>query len=232
MIRFCAKERPGLAPLPDRGDDMTDLKVVSPGEWAAARKELRAKEIEEAGARADLNAARRAMPAVKVDQEYVLDGPDGEVSLLEVFEGRRQLVVYHFMFDPSWDQGCRFCSHVIDNVGNLAHLRALGTTFAVVSRAQLPKIQAFRARMGWSVPWYSSFGSDFNEDFSATADGSERGGFSVFLRDGGSVYRTYEAFDDAVDLHLLDSSYIDLAPLGIAADQAAQPWPLHHDKYA
>jgi predicted dithiol-disulfide oxidoreductase (DUF899 family) len=211
---------------------LTGPKVVSPREWAAAHEELRALEVEEAAARAALNVARRSMPAVRVDKEYVLRGPAGEVSLLALFEGRRQLVVYHFMFDPSWDQGCRFCSRIVDNIGHPAHHHALGTTLVLVSRAGLPKIQDFKARMGWSLPWYSSFDSDFNDDFSATAQGVERGGFSVFLRDGDSIYRTYEAFDDAVDLHLLDSSYIDLAPLGFVADQAAQAWPQHHDKYS
>jgi predicted dithiol-disulfide oxidoreductase (DUF899 family) len=204
---------------------MATFDVVTPDAWAAARAELRAREIEEAEARAAVNAARRRLPATAVEQEYVLDGPAGPVTLAGAFEGRPQLILYHFMFHPSWSQGCPYCSHVIDNIGHLAHMNALGTTFATVSRAPQAKIQPFRQRMGWQHPWYSDASGDFNRDFDATDD---RGAINVFLRDGDAVYRTYTAYDDAIDLHLLDYSYLDLTPLGLAP---GGPWPRHHDRY-
>jgi predicted dithiol-disulfide oxidoreductase (DUF899 family) len=204
---------------------MTTFDVVTPQQWAAARAELRAREIEEADARAAVNAARRQMPAMAVQKDYALDGPAGPASLADAFEGRPQLVMYHFMFDPSWSQGCPYCSQIIDSVGHLAHMNALGTTFAAVSRAPQAKIQPFRQRMGWQHPWYSDASGDFNRDFDATDD---RGAISVFLRDGDTVYRTYSAYDDAIDLHLLDYSYLDLTPLGLAP---GGPWPRHHDRY-
>ena len=204
---------------------MTTLNVVTPDQWAAARAELRAQEIEEAKARAAVNAARRQLPVTPVEQDYVLDGPTGAANLADVFEGRPQLVVYHFMFRPAWDQGCPYCSHIIDNVGHLAHMNALGTTFATVSSASQAKIQPFRERMGWQQPWYSDTSGEFNRDFDAT---DERGAISVLLRDGGTVYRAYAAYDDAIDLHLLDYTYLDLTALGLAP---GGPWPKHHDRY-
>lgn len=205
---------------------MTTLEIVTPDQWAAARAELRVQEIEEARARAAVNAARRQLPATRVEQDYVLDGPAGPVTLAAAFEGRPQLVVYHFMFRPDWEQGCPYCSHILDNVGHLAHINALGTTFATVSSAPQAKIQPFRERMGWHHPWYSDASGNFNRDFDATDD---RGAINVFLRDSDTVYRTYTAYDDAMDLHLLDYSYLDLTPLGLAP---GGPWPRHHDRYA
>jgi predicted dithiol-disulfide oxidoreductase (DUF899 family) len=210
---------------------MTTLQVVSRDQWAAARDELRIQEAEEAKARAALNAARRRLPAVKVEKNYAFEGPERTVSLLEMFGGRRQLITYHFMFDPDWQQGCPYCSHIIDNVGHLAHLHALDTTFAIVSQAPISKIEPFRARMGWSIPWYSLAGNDFNYDFHSTAEKSERGGLNVFLRDGESVLHTYSAYDDEIDLHMLDSSYVDLASLDLSGYHEPQSWPRHHDKY-
>jgi len=204
---------------------MTSFEVVTPDKWATAHTELRALEIEEAKAREALNAARRAMPATAVERDYVLDGPAGPASLADVFEGRPQLIVYHFMFRPDWSQGCPYCSHIIDNVGHLAHMNALGTTFAAVSSAPQAKIQPFRARMGWQHPWYTDSSGEFNRDFDAT---DERGAINVFLREGDTVYRTYTAYDDAIDLHLLDYSYLDLTPLGLAP---GGQWPRHHDRY-
>jgi predicted dithiol-disulfide oxidoreductase (DUF899 family) len=203
---------------------MPAFDVVSPEQWTAARNKLRAQEADEAKARAEVNTARRSMPAVAVEKVYQFDGPQGPAALPDLFEGRPQLVVYHFMFDPSWSQGCKYCSQVIDGVGHLAHMNALGTTFAAVSRAPQAKIRPFRQRMGWQLPWYTA-GPEFNADFDATDD---RGALTVFLRDGDTVYRTYSAYDDEVDLYLLDSSYLDLSPLGIAP---GGEWPRHHDKY-
>jgi predicted dithiol-disulfide oxidoreductase (DUF899 family) len=210
---------------------VTDLQIVPPEQWQAAIDELRLQEAEEARARAALNAARRNLPAVRVEKQYAFEGPDGTVSLLDMFEGRRQLIVYHFMFDPDWKQGCPYCSHIIDNVGHLAHLHALDTTFAIVSQAPVSKIEPFRTRMGWSIPWYSLAGNDFNYDFHSTSEKSERGGLNVFLREGEQVLRTYTAYDGDIDLHMLDGSYVDLAPLRLNGYQEPQSWPRHHDRY-
>jgi predicted dithiol-disulfide oxidoreductase (DUF899 family) len=210
---------------------VTSVQIVSPGQWAAAIDELRVQEAEEAKARAALNAARRSLPAVRVEKSYAFEGPEGTVSLPEMFEGRRQLITYHFMFDPDWEQGCPYCSQIIDNVGHLAHLHALDTTFAIVSQAPIAKIEPFRTRMGWSIPWYSLAGNDFNYDFHSTSEKSERGGLNVFLRDGEHVLHTYSAYDGEIDLHMLDSSYVDLAPLELSGYQEPQSWPRHHDRY-
>ena len=162
--------------------------IVSREQWRAAREELLAKEKAATRARDALNAERRGLPMVEVDKEYVFEGGDGKATLLDLFEGRLQLVVYHFMFAPEWDAGCRSCSGFLDQIGHLAHLRARGTTFVAVSRAPYTKILPFKARMGWTVPWYSSYGSDFNHDFDVTLEREgelvERPGVSCFLRDG------------------------------------------------
>ncbi len=235
---------------------MTRPHVVSAAEWLTARKELLAKEDEFAAAREAVSAARRDLPVVEVEKDYVYEGPDGKVRLLDLFEGRRQLIVYHFMFDPAWDEGCKHCSFMIDNVGHLSHLHALNTTFAVVSRAPLAKIQAFKERMGWSVPWYSSFGTEFNYDFHTTldetvapveynfkdkatleADGEfwftegEQGGVSVFLRDADTVFHTYSVYGDGTDLLHGTYNYLDLTPLG-RQDGPGRPWLRHHDRYS
>jgi len=146
--------------------------VVSRADWLAARKELLVREKQATHARDELNAARRRLPMVLIDKDYVFEGPDGKKSLADLFEGRRQLVVYHFMFGPDWDAGCPSCSGFSDQVGKLEHLNATETTFAAVSRAPLAKITPFKQRMGWTFPWYSSYGSDFNYDFHVTLDES------------------------------------------------------------
>jgi predicted dithiol-disulfide oxidoreductase (DUF899 family) len=203
---------------------MPTFEVVSPQQWTAARDYLRTLEAEEASAREAVNAARRRMPAVRLTKEYILDGQDGPVSLAGAFEGRSQLVLYHFMFLPNWAEGCKYCSLIIDGVGHLAHMNALGTTFAAASRAPQSKIQPFRHRMGWQMPWYT-VDAEFNTDFGASDD---RGALTVLLRDGDTVYRTYFAYDDEVDLHILDGSYLDLTPVGLAP---GTEWPRHHDRY-
>ena len=148
--------------------------VVSRDEWLVARKQLLAKEKELTRRRDALNAERRRLPMVKVDKEYVFEGPEGEVGLLDLFDGRRQLIVGHFMFDPRWEEGCPSCSAGADEVSNglLEHLRARDTELVYVSRAPLEKIERYKARKGWSFRWYSSYGSDFNYDFRVTLDES------------------------------------------------------------
>jgi predicted dithiol-disulfide oxidoreductase (DUF899 family) len=216
--------------------------VVSPSEWLAARKDLLAKEKAFTAARDALNAERRQLPMVKVEKDYVFESPAGPAHLIDLFDGYRALVLQHFMFDPTWDEGCPSCSLDADSVGHLAHLHARDTNFVAVSRAPLPKIEAFKARMGWTFPWYSSYGSDFNYDFHVTLDesvapilynyrdkdelvaaglewivapgSSEQAGVSVFLRDGTDVFHTYSAFGRGTDLLTSTYNYLDLTPFG------------------
>ncbi len=219
--------------------------VASRDEWVAARRELLAKEKELTRARDALVAERRLLPMVKIAKDYCFEGPQGEVRLHDLFEDRRQLIVGHFMFDPSWDDGCPSCSAGADEVsdGLLEHLHARDTTFAYVSRAPLAKIEAYKARKGWTFPWYSSHGSDFNYDFHVTLDESvtpveynyrtraeheqagtsgyvegeapiEGPGRSCFLRDGDSIFHTYSVY--ARGLETIGGSYymLDETALG------------------
>jgi predicted dithiol-disulfide oxidoreductase (DUF899 family) len=216
-------------------------RVVSRDEWLGARKELLAKEKEATRARDALNAERRRLPMVRIQKTYVFEGVNGKPNLLDLFEGRRQLIIYHFMFDPSWDAGCDGCSMVVDNMGHPAHLHARNTSRALVSRAPLEKIEPFKARMGWTVPWYSSFGSDFNYDFGVTTDAGETFGLSVFIREDDHIFHTY--FTDRRGVEYLGSnwSYLDLTSLGRqeAWEDSPAGWPKtppyewwrHHDRY-
>jgi predicted dithiol-disulfide oxidoreductase (DUF899 family) len=212
--------------------------VVSRDEWLAARKELLAREKELTRARDVLNAERRRLPMVRIEKEYVFEGPDGEATLLDLFDGRRQLIVGHFMFDPSWDEGCSSCSAGADEISNglLKHLHTRDTTFVYVSRAPLAKIEEYRASKGWTFPWYSSYGSDFNYDFHVTLDESvvpveynyrtsvegeqpfEAPGRSCFLREGDSVFHTYSVY--ARGLETVGGSYyfLDETALGRQED--------------
>jgi predicted dithiol-disulfide oxidoreductase (DUF899 family) len=192
--------------------------VVSRAEWLVARDELLVKEKADTRARDRLNAERRGLPMVEVDKEYVFEGPDGEVRLAGLFEGRMQLVVYHFMFDPEWDAGCRSCSGFLDQIGHLAHLNARGTTFAAVSRAPFAQIVPFKKRMGWTVPWYSSAGSDFNVDYDATREDGEYPGISVFLHHDERVFHTYSAYARGVDSIGFTTNLLDLTALGRQED--------------
>ncbi|AGZ41844.1 DUF899 domain-containing protein [Actinoplanes friuliensis] len=144
--------------------------VVTREEWLAARKELLTREKELTRARDRLNADRRRLPMVRIDKPYRFEGPDGAVGLPELFEGRRQLVLHHFMFAPGWEAACASCSSAADSIAGLRQLHARNTTLVAVSRAPYAQIAAFRERMGWTFPWYSSYGSDFNYDFHATLD--------------------------------------------------------------
>ena len=217
--------------------------VVSRDEWLVARRELLDKEKALTRARDALNADRRRLPMVEIEKAYVFEGPDGRAALLDLFEGRRQLIVDHFMFDPSWDDGCPSCSGRVDQYGNLAHLHARDTTMAVVSRAPLAKIQPFKERMGWTFPWYSSHGSDFNYDFHVTLDEAiapieynyrsraeligagaprdlegELHGTSVFLRDGDRVFHTYSTYARGTEQVGGTHYYLDMTALGRQED--------------
>jgi predicted dithiol-disulfide oxidoreductase (DUF899 family) len=223
--------------------------VVSPTEWQAARDSLLVKEKEATRARDALAAERRRLPMVRIEKDYVFDGPDGKARLPDLFEGRRQLILYHFMFGPNQDVGCDGCSMFADNIGHLAHLHARDTSLVLVSRAPLAKIEPYKQRMGWPVPWYSSFESDFNVDFGVSPEtprpaeyqDGESFGLSVFLRDGDNVYRTY--FTNGRGTEALGSNwtFLDLTPLGRQEDWEDSPegypqtpryrWWRRHDEY-
>ncbi len=205
--------------------------VVSQAEWQAAREKLLLKEKAATRARDALAAERRRLPMVRIDKDYVFEGSAGKASLLDLFDGRRQLIVYHFMFAPGvegWPSaGCPGCSMFVDQIGHLAHLRARDTSFVLVSRAPMAKITPYRKRMGWTVPWYSSSSSDFNVDFGVTTDEGETFGLSVFLRDGNSVFRTYHTNGRGVEALGSVWTFLDLTPLGRQEDWENSPagWP-------
>jgi predicted dithiol-disulfide oxidoreductase (DUF899 family) len=221
--------------------------VVSRDEWLAARRELLEKEKRFTRERDALNAERRRLPMVEIDKPYVFHGPAGsELSLADLFEGRSQLVVYHFMWLYDKDTACPSCSGFADQIGHLSHLNARDTTFACVSNAPIERIEAFKARLGWTFPWYSSLGSDFNYDFHVTFDESrvpfeynyrskeeiealgfpvseweqpfDLHGLSVFLRDGESVFHTYSTYARGTDGIGFTSALLDLTPLGRQED--------------
>jgi predicted dithiol-disulfide oxidoreductase (DUF899 family) len=234
---------------------MSDHPVVTPEHWLEARKRLLAKEKEFTRLRDELSQARRELPWVRVTKQYRFDGPAGKETLGELFEGRSQLVVYHFMFAPDWDAGCKSCSFWADNFErNLVHLRARDVTLAAVSRAPLAKIEAFRKRLGWSFKWVSSANTDFNFDYhvsfspEALAKGeiyynyawskfslSELPGISVFYRDaGGAIFHTYSCYARGLDMMNAAYQYLDLVPMGRnEADQRPGPqaWVRLRDSY-
>jgi len=219
--------------------------IVSRDEWLAARKELLAKEKELTRRRDALNAQRRGLPMVEIDKDYVFEGPDGKARLLDLFDGRRQLIVGHFMFDPGWDEGCPSCSAGADEISNglLEHLHARDTTLVEISRSPLEKIEAYKASKGWTFPWYSSYGSDFNYDFHVTLDESvapieynyrtpaeheqagtafyveggqsvEMPGSSYFLREGDAVFHTYSTYARGAEMTGGSYYFLDLTALG------------------
>jgi predicted dithiol-disulfide oxidoreductase (DUF899 family) len=214
-------------------------KVTSRQEWLQARKRLLAKEKEATRASDALRAERQALPMVEVEKVYAFEGPDGEAGLLDMFEGRRQLIVQHFMFDPEWEDGCPSCTYFSEDLGHLPHLHEKDTSFVVISRAPLRKIEAYKRKRGWTFPWYSSFGSDFNYDFHVTMDESvapaeynyrsaaehrqagmpwytegEQPGVSVFLREGDRVFHTYSSFARGSEHLVSTAMFLDLTPLG------------------
>jgi predicted dithiol-disulfide oxidoreductase (DUF899 family) len=219
--------------------------VVSPTEWQVAHENLLVKEKEATRARDALAAERRRLPMVQIDKDYVFDGLDGEASLLDLFEGRRQLVLYHFMFAPGvggWPSaGCPGCSMFVDQIGHVAHLHARDTSFALVSHAPLAQIEPYKKRMGWTLPWFSSFGSDFNVDFGVTTDNGETFGLSVFLRDGDGILRSYFTAGRGVEALGSVWTLLDLTPLGRQEDWEDSPagypqtpryeWWRRHDEY-
>lgn len=215
--------------------------IVSSEEWKLALDQLLIKEKALTRARDALSAERRKLPMVKVDKNYEFHGDEGPISFLELFAGRRQLIVYHFMYAPEWKAGCDGCSWVADAMTHPAHLHARDTSLVMVSRAPLEKIQQYKTRMGWTIPWYSSVESDFNYNFGVTTAEGERHGASVFLREGDDIYRTY--FTGARGVEYLGSfwTYLDLTPYGRQETWEDSPegwpqtkpyeWNRRHDEY-
>lgn len=226
--------------------------IVSQEQWLEERKKLLLQEKELTKQRDRVNAQRRRLPMVRLEKKYLFDGPKGKRSLNELFEDRLQLIVYHFMFDPAWEKGCPGCTGYVDALGDLSRLNKRDTTFVLVSRAPLAKLEKYQAEKGWTVPWYSSFGSDFNYDFDVTHDkgvapihynyedlaqlearrgvGKVKGedhGLSVFFRMGEEVFHTYSTYARGVE-NLTDSnSLLDVTPYGRQEDFEDSPdgWP-------
>jgi predicted dithiol-disulfide oxidoreductase (DUF899 family) len=226
--------------------------TASREEWLAQRKKLLDHEKELTKHHDRVAAERRRLPMVRIDKDYIFDGPSGKLPLRDLFDGQRQLIVYHFMFDPAWDKGCPGCTGLVDALGDLSMLRDRNTHFVLISRAPLAKLEAYKAARGWNRPWYSSFGSDFNYDFHVTHDEKvapveynyltkaemlakdvpnqtegEAHGLSVFFRSGDDVFHTYSSYARGVE-NLTDSySLLDVTPYGRQEDWEDSPpgWP-------
>jgi predicted dithiol-disulfide oxidoreductase (DUF899 family) len=227
-------------------------KIVTQNEWLVARQAHLAREKELTRQFDRLRAERRRLPMVKIEKNYIFDGPNGKRTLRDLFEGRRQLIVYHFMFDPQWEKGCPGCTHHVDALGNLSPLNERNTTFAMVSRAPLSKLDAYKALRGWSFPWYSSFDSDFNYDFHVTLDEGvapreynyrsaaeldlkyggdsfqgEQPGLSVFFRLDDDLFHTYSTYARGTESLSDAYSHLDTTPYGRQEDFEDSPpgWP-------
>jgi predicted dithiol-disulfide oxidoreductase (DUF899 family) len=230
------------------------MTVVSQEEWLAARKDLLVKEKEFTRQRDALSAERRKLPWVRVEKEYVFDAPEEKQTLAELFAGRSQLIVYHFMLGPGWAEGCPSCSLLGDHFdGSVVHLAHRDVTLLPVSRAPLPQIEAFKRRMGWRFKWVSSYQSDFNRDYdvSFTKDelasgrvyynyemtkfpSEEAPGVSVFYKDGnGAIFHTYSSYARGLDILIGAYNFLDLAPKGRDEEglKGSMAWVRHHDKY-
>ena len=232
---------------------MEPHKIVSRDEWTRERKALLVREKELTRARDWLSAERRALPWVKVDKTYVFDTPDGRRSLAELFNGKSQLLVYHFMLGPGWEEGCPSCSYLADHFdGAVIHLAQRDVAFVAVSRAPLAEIEKFKQRMGWRFAWVSSFGSDFNFDYHVSFREDELGkdgdynyerqeivsdelpGASVFYKaDNGDVFHTYSAYARGLDVLIGTYNFLDLTPKGRNEEELpwSMAWVRHHDRY-
>jgi predicted dithiol-disulfide oxidoreductase (DUF899 family) len=227
-------------------------KIVTQDEWLAVRKAHLEREKENTRQFDRLRAERRRLPMVKIEKNYVFDGPNGKRTLRDLFEGRQQLIVYHFMFDPQWEKGCLGCTLYVDSLGDLSMLNERNTTFAVISRAPLSKLSAYKALRGWTLPWYSSFDSDFNYDFHVTLDESvapreynyrsaaeldlkygedsfrgEQPGLSVFFRLGDDLFHAYSTYARGTESLSDAYSLLDTTPYGRQEDFEDSPpgWP-------
>ncbi len=228
--------------------------VVAHAEWLRARSEFLAKEKEFTRLRDELSRQRRALPWEKVEKRYEFDSTNGKLTLANLFGGRSQLIVYHFMFGPGWEAGCPSCSYLADHFdGPAIHLANRDTTLAVISRAPLNEIDAFKKRMGWKFQWVSSFGSDFNFDYHVSFTPEEKSsgkvyynyamgefpsdegpGVSVFAKDGvGDVFHTYSSFARGLDILVGAYNFLDLVPKGRDEDgfEFTMAWVRHHDRY-
>jgi predicted dithiol-disulfide oxidoreductase (DUF899 family) len=227
--------------------------VVSHDKWLKARKALLAKEKEFSRQRDALSAARRDLPWVKIEKNYVFEGPNGKETLAELFGGKSQLIVYHFMLGPGWIQGCPSCSFLADHFdGANIHLAQRDVTLVVVSRAPLFEIEAYKKRTGWKFKWVSSYGSDFNRDFHVSFTPEEKAsgkveynyemtefpseeapGLSAFIKENGAVFHTYSSYARGLDILLGAYNFLDLAPKG--RDEGSLPWSMawvrRHDEY-
>jgi len=233
---------------------MTPHKIVSHEEWVEARKDFLAREKEFNRMRDELSAARRELPWEKVEKDYVFEGRGGKASLADLFDGRSQLIVYHFMFGPDWPEGCPSCSLLADHYAPATvHLSQRDVSMVTISNAPLEKIESFRTRMGWDIEWLSSLGNDFNRDYHVSFTPEEQqsqdvyynyqmGGFpmteapgvSVFTKgDDGAVYHTYSSYARGLDMFLGVYHLLDIVPKG--RDEAALTFPMawvrHHDRY-
>jgi predicted dithiol-disulfide oxidoreductase (DUF899 family) len=233
---------------------MESHRVVSRDQWIEERKALLSKEKEFTRLRDQLSRERRELPWVRVDKQYVFEGANGKRTLSELFTGRQQLIVYHLMFDPSWEEACSRCSFWADNFnGVLAHLNQRDVTIVAISRAPLAKLSAFRERMGWSFNWVSSFGCDFNHDYHVSFSPeqlaqeeviynyrpvknsmTERPGISVFCKAADrTIYHTYSCYARGLDMLNVAYHYLDLTPKG--RDEEGLPFPMawvrYHDAY-
>jgi predicted dithiol-disulfide oxidoreductase (DUF899 family) len=244
-------------PIPGRKITMIKNEIAHPAivrqdEWLTARKTLLEHEKEYTQHRDRINAERRRLPMVKLEKEYTFAGPNGAAKLLDLFDGHTQLIIYHFMFDPSWEKGCMGCTGFVNALGDLSMLGDRNTTFALVSRAPLPKLEAYKALKGWTFPWYSSFESDFNYDFHVTLDETvapieynyrtkaelekrnnshimqgEGHGLSVFFRIDNDVFHTYSTYGRGVESLTDAYSLLDTTPYGRQEDFEDSPpgWP-------
>lgn len=228
--------------------------VVDAEKWVAARKELLKKEKEFSRLRDEIAKQRRELPWERVEKKYVFDGPKGKETLADLFGGSSQLIVYHFMFGPGWKEGCPSCSYISDHIdGSIVHLAARDVKLAVISRAPLTEIEAFKKRMGWKFHWVSSFGTDFNYDYQVSATkeelakgevyynyaktqfpSEERPGTSVFYKDAaGNIFHTYSSYGRGLDILIGAYNWLDIAPKGRDEEglKHSMAWVRHHDKY-
>jgi len=231
--------------------------IVSRDEWLAARKKLLSKEKQLTREGDAIAAERRSLPWMKVEKQYVFDSPTGQRTLADLFEGKSQIIVYHFMFGPDWKEGCPSCSFIMDHTdGAVVHLAQRDVSFTAISRAPLSRIQAFKKRMGWHFPWVSSNANDFNFDYHVSftreeiaggnvnynfdltdfgAIGEEAPGISVFYQDkSGNIFHTYSAYARATELGMGAYHWLDLVPRGRDEDglSFSMSWLRHHDRYA
>lgn len=215
--------------------------IVSREQWTAARKDLMAVEDAADKQRKIASAARRRLPMVEITKDYTFTGPDGDVSFLDLFAGRTQLILNYFMFDPAWKAGCPGCSELADSFPHVAHLHARDISVARISRATYPQIEAYNKRMGWDVPWYSAFDSDFGRDFGLTTDQGEDPDTLVFIREGDRIFQTYALGGNSHEMLMGMLGYLDITPYGRQEDNEDSPqgwpqqpeysWMKRHDEY-